>query len=727
MNRMKADPASRAPVRIACALGIALGASVLAEQTAIGADSGTLEEVIVTARHREERLQDVPDTVRAISSEEIENAGIGSVNEAFDLVSNAVIFADQQPGVQTVTLRGISQARGADSESAFAFVVDGVTSPTIFSLTQDLYDIERIEVLKGPQGALYGRNAIGGAINVITRQPTNEFEVGTKLTYGEGNERRISARASGPIVKEKALFRLAGSYSDFDGQLTNVTLGDEVDFEEEYSVRGQLELTLTESLDISIRASYVDTDGGAVYNVAETAGTFGATPGLIQEDERGLGGRQLLDLSTRISWDTSFGTLLSITAYTDLDTDLHQDLDFTQLSVAEANQFVILDSWMQELRFSSPDTARLRWSFGGFIQQTDRDIRTQVFINRNGPLGAVPGGPGGPGTPSNKNMAKTADRIPKWTYESTAFFGMAEYDFTDRLSLTAGFRWDHEQRDFSQAGAEVNSGNKTFEEFQPKASLSFKPSETSMIYLTYATGFRPGGFNPFIGYSPDGTYDKETTTNYELGWKSTWLERRLTFNAAAFYIDSEDTHQRLLNVLRGQAEYFNVGDTSYRGFEVEVFARPIEALSLTASYGITDSEVESINPRITNIGGLNPLTFIGNRVPRVNYDTLSLAGQYEARLAEQLALLLRADYRRVGTGYWYLDNADVEEPYEVLDLRASLRGKQWALTAFVDNVLEEDWRVTFNNTRFEGLLGGINIHWPSPERQFGVEFSYEFF
>ena len=137
-----------------------------------------LEEVIVIARRREERLQDVPTSVRAFTSEEIIRAGIRDINGAFDQVANAVIFDDQQPGVQTVSLRGITQTRGADSETAFAFVVDGVTSPTIFSLTQDLYDIERIEVLKGPQGALYGRNAIGGAINIITKKPTNEFEFG---------------------------------------------------------------------------------------------------------------------------------------------------------------------------------------------------------------------------------------------------------------------------------------------------------------------------------------------------------------------------------------------------------------------------------------------------------------------------------------------------------------------------------------------------------------------
>ncbi len=693
-----------------------------------GADSAGNDEIIVTARKREERLQDVPETVHAFTEQAIADAGIEEVGDALTLVPNAQIFADQQPGVQTVTIRGISQSRGADSEQGFAFVVDGVTSPTIFSLTQDLYDIERIEILKGPQGALYGRNAIGGAINVITQQPTNDFQLGVNAGYAQGNEIRLGGRVSGALVPDRVLFRIAGSYTDFDGQIENVFLNRKVDFQREFSLRGQLELIPTDSLNISLRASHVNTDGGSTYNIATNAGSFGAIPGRIQEDHLGFAGRELTDLSMRVTWDLPFARLTSISAYTDVSTDLDQDLDFTSVSVAEALQFVSLDALMQELRLSSTGTGPFSWQFGAFYQRTNRDIRTVVEINANGPLGALVGGPGGTGNPASRDIRIRADRTPMWRFDSYAVFGMADYQISDQLKVSAGFRYDIEHRTFAQAGAQVSAGERTFREFQPTASLSYKPAPNVMLYATYATGFRPGGFNPFIGFSPDGTYDEETTRNYEVGIKSDLFDNRLRLNLSGFVIRSRGLQQRLLNLTTGQAEFFNIGNATFRGFEIEALARPASGLRLEGAVGFTDSEITSINPRITNVGGINPVTFIGNEAPRLNRYTLTLAGQYEAPVGNEISLMGRVEFRRTGRAFWYLDNTDAEPAYNTVDARLSLRSeRRWSITAYVDNLFDEEWRVTFNNTRFEGLLGGINIAWPSPPRQIGLRLSYEFF
>lgn len=153
----------------------------------------------------------------------------------------------------------------------------------------------------------------------------------------------------------------------------------------------------------------------------------------------------------------------------------------------------------------------------------------------------------------------------------------------------------------------------------------------------------------------------------------------------------------------------------------------MRGLDLQLAYGHTDSEITAINPLITNIGGLDPLTFLGNRVPRVNDSTVSAGVQYEFPLSNALSLVTRADYQRAGTGYWYLDNGDVQKPYETANFRVSLKGDKWTVTGYVENAFDEEWQVTFNNTRFEGLLGGINIYWPSPRRQAGIQVSYDFF
>src|SRR5690606_19731562 len=216
------------------------GAALLLTDAALAAEpnSGGIEEILVTSRKREERLQDVPDTISAFTSETIEGAGIRSVADVAEMVPNLSIVQTQQPGVDFLVIRGVGQAR--NQEPPVAMVIDGVQLTSSYGLTQELFDVERIEVLKGPQGALYGRNAIAGAINIVTKKPTNEFE--GRLTAGVGNGFfwETSGALSGPIVEDRLLFRVAGSYQDFDGNIHNVTQNKDVNFFDTLALRGRL-------------------------------------------------------------------------------------------------------------------------------------------------------------------------------------------------------------------------------------------------------------------------------------------------------------------------------------------------------------------------------------------------------------------------------------------------------------------------------------------------------
>jgi len=207
------------------------------------AHSGEVEQIVVTARKREERVQDVPDSISVFTAAALEATRIDNVKDVALRVPNLSIVEAQQPGVALLTIRGVGQAR--NGEPPIAVVVDGVQLSNAYQITQDLFDIERIEVLKGPQGAVYGRNAIGGAINITTKQPTNDFEGFIQGSYGTGQDWRLSAAISGPIVPDKLLFRLAGSLRDFDGDIESVNAprSKEANWAQDKNIRGSLLFT----------------------------------------------------------------------------------------------------------------------------------------------------------------------------------------------------------------------------------------------------------------------------------------------------------------------------------------------------------------------------------------------------------------------------------------------------------------------------------------------------
>src|SRR5690606_14734437 len=236
--------------------------SVLAPAALHAQETLLLEEVIVTSQRREERLQDVPVAVTAFTGAELTARGVGSTRDVLPMTPNVTYDESFTVGNSFVSIRGVAQINNADSP--VAIVVDGVPQNSQKQLRMELFDIERIEVLKGPQGALYGRNAIGGALNIVTRAPTNQFGGWLQGGYGSDGLRTASAAASGPIIENRLMFRLTGAYKESDGSIRNTFLNTPVDFLESGDLRGRLLFTPADSLTIDLRASWSDVEGGAV-------------------------------------------------------------------------------------------------------------------------------------------------------------------------------------------------------------------------------------------------------------------------------------------------------------------------------------------------------------------------------------------------------------------------------------------------------------------------------
>lgn len=673
------------------------------------ADDLMLEEVTVTAQRRTERLQDVPVAVTAYTAAEIEARGIGSTRDILPMTPNVTYDESFTVGNSFVSVRGVAQINNADSP--VAIVVDGVPQNSQKQLRMELFDVERIEVLKGPQGALYGRNAIGGAINIVTRNPSNEFDGWAQVGAGSGNLRSASGAVSGPIVEDKLLFRLSGAYKDSDGTIENVFLREKVDFYESKDVRARFLILPTESLTIDLRGSFSDIDGGAVMDASMDPALTGNANRKVLPRSNILGNsaREISDATVKIDWRTDAATLTAITGYTDLTEDYYGDLDFCNPVDCptgifglgpQADQRQVLDIKLlsQEVRLASPDDRRLRWIVGGFYLATDRELQTVAHLL----IPNIPGIPLIANDEENDNEAYSA-------------FAQVDFDFTDRTTLGVSLRYDRDNREQTNASDPTRpTRSKSFSDVQPRVVLDHKFTDDQLVYVTYATGFRSGGFNG-VGGRP---FKAETLQNYEAGYKSTWWDNRLRFNAAVFQSRSEDYQFFYLDFDQGGAQVIdNLDKVEFTGAELEWQVQATRYWTLLGAVGVLDSDIKAFDRTLTV-----PVER-GNRTPKTQKSTFSVGSQLEIPIGA-LTGTVRIDYGRWGKKYWHPDNVDVRDPVNMLDLRVSIGGERWTATAWGRNVLDEFYFQDFNAVEFGAP--GVDIGSPSSPDTYGVELKYQF-
>lgn len=388
---------------------------------------GILEEIVVTARKRGENLQEVPVAIKAMAAEEIERLRVSSMRDFAELVPNLFMIETQNSAFAFVNIRGISAFRNIDP--SIALVVDGVLSTSPNSFSQELFDVEQIEVLKGPQGALYGRNAMGGAINITTKQPTNEVEGFVRAGYGNGESYKLQSSISGPLIEDKLLGRIAASYYDSEGVRDNITLGIPSDPWENFSVRGKLLYLPTENISADLRFSISQDDGAALQfadngpvfgpfispvtgqptgvSIGTAFGIFGpnslqalAGPVVggdpsfqnpanfingnpfigaadnnsvpVQGNLNGIDDRDIYNVSLKVDLDLGFATLTSVSSWDKVTAgQVGENPPRTPVAAAKNSQFRTSEAFSQEIRITSPDDQRLRWIFGGYVVQTD--------------------------------------------------------------------------------------------------------------------------------------------------------------------------------------------------------------------------------------------------------------------------------------------------------------------------------------------------------------------
>jgi iron complex outermembrane receptor protein len=671
------------------------------------APADRLEEVVVTAQRREEKLQDVPVSVIAFNETAIRQAGIRNTADFLAMTPNVSFDQSFTVGNSFVTMRGVEQINNADSP--VAVIIDGVPQGNQKQLKMELFDVERIEVLEGPQGALYGRNAIGGAINIITKQPTNDFSGFAQIGAGSGTEREGVVALSGPIIPDKLLFRVSGEYKTADGQISNSYLNEKVDFYTAKDVRAKLLWLATDAFSVDTRFAHTDNSGGAIYDVA-IPNTVTDPTNIQNLDPHAdiLGNSQLRsDESTlKADWKLSPGTLTWITGYTKLNEKYYGSLGFCNpidcpggfFGLGSLDQHQDLDVRLvsHELRLTSNANQPLRYIVGAYYLDTRRNLLTTAHLLD------VPGEP---------EIVNNNEHNKNTAY---AGFGQLDWDFAAATTLGISGRYDKDERNQTDA-ATGNERSVSFDAFQPKVTLSQKFDPNQLGYLTYSTGFRSGGFNGIGQLQP---FKEELLRNFEVGYKSTWLDQRLTFNVAAFIERDTGFQFFYVDLAAGGAQVIsNLNSVQLGGAEIETQGVLAPGWTAYFNVGLLNSKIRAFD------ASLGVPAAVGNKTPKTVPDKFNLGTQKEWSFTD-FKTVLRVDFEYRGKKYWDTSNVDVMNPVKLLSARASIKRGAWELALSGRNLLNHYYFEDFNAKTFSGLPN--NIGWPAQPRSVEATIRYDF-
>ncbi|EGV29810.1 TonB-dependent siderophore receptor [Thiorhodococcus drewsii AZ1] len=675
-------------------------------------DGVSLPTLIVTAEKREQSLQDVPLSVSAIDEVELEDAGIETADD-LDARVPSLYIQNGATATSFMSLRGIVSQQTPGAPAGIGVYVDGVIRMDPLSALMsnvDLLDVERVEVLRGPQGTLWGRNTEAGAINIVTRRPDNEARAKARVTVGNEGYRVGELSGNIPLIDQEMFLSLAGVRTLRDGYSTNTVSGQDVDDVDEGMFRGKLRWLPLSGLDVQLTVDKAEArDGTYDYSYVSGSDISNATPRKITSDRDDQ--REHHDsygFSLDVNYDMDVATLTSITAYRKNETENLGDTDFSAYDIMEALAKLNQEQWTQELRLTSKeDGGRLEWLVGVFLFDTKHD--NWLDSTTGSDAMAVYGYPEG------FPLSVGSDELEE---QGQAVFGSVSYDLTERWSLTGGLRYEHEEKDFSSSGLLYGEPvrfdkDASYSEFLPKLSVSYNWSPDLMAYASVSQGARSGGFNSPLVSATGNTYDNELSTSYELGLKSIWWNRRLRLNGAIFRMDIDD--QQIGQTVPGTAFVIttNAGESRNYGVELEMQAAVTEELELIANGAYLDTEfMDYVDPS----AGAD---YTGNSAPFAPDYTYLLAAQYNKPLGN---LLLGARLELKGTGRVYFDTANTlsQDPYALLNLRLGLSSDDWSVVLWGKNLTDEDY------IRYASAYGTDALAIFGAPRTFGVTASYAF-
>jgi len=643
-----------------------------------------LEDVIITAQKKEELLQKVPISITAFNSAQIEKFKLWNNKDISGFVPN-LYSADPGDNRDVVSIRGITTT---SYDPAVATYIDGVNQFNLDTYIPALNDIERIEILRGPQGSLYGRNAMGGVINIITKQPSNKITGSGEVNVGNYGIRRYNANFKTPIIKDKLYFGAALLYNDRNGFYTNDF--NKSSYDKQYAFGG------------NYFVKYIATNHWqATLNVKHYSGeNRGAFPLVFGVEEAFSNPYRLNQNGITTMMDNTLNTSLaiqhtgrkvnfsSITAYQRNYRyyDLPIDGDFSPIdAISVVNNYGKswnnIKAYTQEFKWSSSPIAtnRLNWTTGAYLFYQDAPVKQGTRFGIDANLMMM-----GDSLFTLMNSTST-------TKKGIAFFGQATYALTSKLNITFGLRNDYEQQDQTVAGfyqhdpspefyqiVADTSASINFNAWSPKISLDYKLNAASLVYAMYSKGYRTGGLSP-LGSDPSQPplmgYLPEHSNNFEAGIKNTFLNNTLKLNISLFYINIKDAQVPTLVLPDAITIIKNTGILNSKGVEAEIMYTPAKGVMIQYNGGITNAIIEATGKR--------PLFTPDN--------SNAIAIQYSKTINAKVSGFIRSETKFIGNTYFDSSNEIKQSPYCINNFSMGINKNKVSIVLWSKNTLNQKY------------------------------------
>ncbi|MDH7972084.1 TonB-dependent receptor [Sphingomonas sp. AR_OL41] len=658
------------------------------------ADQGQVADIVVTATRREESAQRVPVAITALSGADLRARGISNTDDLKFQVPGLQIYSSQV-GVTNYTIRGLGNAnnRSATADGAVGVFVNEAYIGRSFLVNTDFMDIERVEVLRGPQGTLFGRNTIGGAISFYSTKPGPETRAGGEVTVGNYNSRDAGAYVSGQLA-ENVYAKVAFTTRNHDGYNFNTTTQTAIEDQRMTGVSAALRVTPTSDLDITLNLDTTVQRGTGSWWIDWVRGPYSGAPYANPRrgngaNDNGFGNVNNTGGSLNINWNTPIGNLTSVTAYREgkLDSrspstgtmpappgppDVNGPLSgilFTQEDDYRTHQY------SQELRLASSGTSAFKWLLGAYYYHERSNHTAIVDYQFNNYYG----------------YAGRARYDSTGTTDAFALFGNLSYNITDKLKLQAGLRWSSDHKAFTEtptgqsygAGFTVNgvhvatfnaAGKRTFQAATPSFTINYQAAPSVFLYATVSQGFKSGGFNDVSDEkaAAETAYLPEKVWNYEAGFKADLFGHHARLNLSVFRLNY--TNLQVSEVIPAYLNGPNIvvtanaGKTHNQGVEAEFQVNPVRGLQFYGNFSYQESNVDELSMVVSGVA----INQSGHKLPLVPKTKWMLGSAYTLGLGGTMEATLRGAYSKTSSYYGYITNNPLELVPPQSNLTASL-------------------------------------------------------
>ena len=686
------------------------------------ASTNQLDEVVVTAEKKEELLQKIPASITALNAKQINAFGLWNTKEITGIIPN-LYSADPGDNRDVNSVRGIATS---SYDPTVATYIDGVNQFSLDTYIPTLFDVERIEVLRGPQGTLYGRNAMGGVINIITKQPNNASSGFADISVGNYNQQRITAGFKTPLIKDKLFFGASILSNKRDGYYTNEFTQSSYDNQNGLSGNYFLKYIVSSCWDINLNFKQLANENQGPFPLVFGTEEALNNPYRLNQNSITTMKDKTSNSSLTIRYTGSGFNFSSQTAYQQNYRYYTNpiDGDFSPIdAISVINNYG--SKWnnnkvlTQDFKFTSAPSSnsKLKWTAGAFLFYQDAPVKQATRFGIDANLMMI--------GDSLFSIINTSTTLKK----GFAIYGQATYALSDKLNMSFGLRNDYEnqtqsilgeyQRDPSPELYTTTSdtlGRTNFNALSPKLSLDYQVNNNSLWYGSYSKGFRAGGLSPLssdpsqpplVGYLP------EYSNNFETGIKNNWLSNKLILNIALFYTKVTDAQVPSLILPDAITITKNTGQLSSKGLEAELMFIPTKGVLLQYAFGTTSASYDKLE--IASQGA--SVNLAGKRPIFTPSSTSLLAAQYSFPVSSELQIMLRGEWKYIGTTYFDLANSIQQSPYHILNAKLGMEFKRTALSFWAKNLAGAKY-ISYGYD-----FGAVHLGDPAI---FGTSFSYKF-